>query len=83
MRAKWSSIQLESCDGCEREWFDLNVQQAETGENLCKDCRKPDPLFHKNNNLYPGPGCPDLPSLTQMEEMLISPVHALIQVSCY
>jgi hypothetical protein len=32
--------------------------------------------------LYPGPGCPDLPSLTQMEEMLISPVHALIQVGC-
>jgi hypothetical protein len=80
IRAKWSAIQLESCDGCEREWFDLKVQQIETGENLCKDCRKATPLFHKDNNLYPGPGCPNLPSLTQIEEMLISPVHALIQV---
>ena len=80
VRARWTAIQLESCDGCEREWFDLDVQQAETGDNLCKACRKPSPLFHKNNNLYPGPGCPDLPPLTQIEEMLISPVHALIQV---
>ncbi|THU93737.1 hypothetical protein K435DRAFT_636492, partial [Dendrothele bispora CBS 962.96] len=31
------------------------------------------------NNMYPG-NDPDLPELTQMEEMLISPVHALIQV---
>ena len=82
VRTKWAAIQLESCDGCEREWFDLDVKLAETGDNLCKDCRKPTPLFHKNNNLYPGPGCPNLPTLTQMEEMLISPVHALIQV-CY
>jgi hypothetical protein len=48
--------------------------------DLCKDCRKSTPLYH-NNNMNPGPGCPDLPSLTQIEEMLISPVHALIQVS--
>ena len=80
VRAKWAAIQLQSCDGCEWEWFDLDVQQMGTGENLCKDCRKQKPLFHKNNNLYPGPGCPDLPILTQIEEMLISPVHALIQV---
>ena len=78
--ARWTAIQLESCDGCEREWFDLDVQQVEAGGNLCKDCRKTTKLFHKDNNLYPGPGCPDLPSLTQIEEMLISPVHALIQV---
>jgi hypothetical protein len=82
VREKWNAIQLESCDGCEREWFDLGVIQTETGDNLCKDCRKTTPLFHRNNNVNPGPGCPDLPSLTQMEEMLISPVHALIQV-CY
>ena len=80
VRAKWNAIQLESCDGCEREWFDLNVKRMATGNNLCKDCRKEAPIFHKNNNMYPGPGCPDLPLLTQMEEMLISPVHALIQV---
>jgi hypothetical protein len=83
VREKWSAIQLEICDGCEREWFDLDVQQTESGSNLCKDCRKAVPVFHKDNNLYPGPGCPDLPPLTQMEEMLISPVHALIQVSIW
>lgn len=74
---KWTDEPMgggtESCNGCEREWFDLNVQQAETGENPCKDCRKSTPLVHRDNNLYPGPGCPDLPSLTQIEEMLISP----------
>jgi len=80
VREKWNAIKLESCDGCEREWFDLDVRQTASGDNLCGDCRKPSALFHKNNNMYPGPGCPDLPSLTQMEEMLISPVHALIQV---
>ena len=72
---KWNAIQLESCGGYEQEWFDLGVR-----DNLCKDCQKPVPLFHKDNNMYPGPGCPDLPPLTQLEEMLISPVHALIQV---
>jgi hypothetical protein len=30
--------------------------------------------------MYPGPGANHLPELTQMEEMLISPVHALIQL---
>ena len=29
--------------------------------------------------MYPGPD-PDLPPLTQMEEMMISPVHALVQL---
>ena len=80
VHAKWDAIQLERCDECEREWFDLGIQWVGTGDNLCKDYQKPRPLFHKNNNVYPGPGCPDLPTLTQIEEMLISPVHALTQV---
>ena len=77
--AKWNAISLESCNGCEREWFDLNGQQLENRGNLCKDCRKPRPLFHEDNDRYPGPGCPDLPKLTQM---LILPIHQLIQVGC-
>jgi len=80
VHTKWAAIQLKSCDGCEWEWFDLDVEQKEIGDNLCKDCWTTKQLFHKDNNLYPGPGCPDLPPLTQMEEMLISPIHALIQV---
>jgi hypothetical protein len=51
----------------------------EDGAGLCKDCRKSTPLYHKND-MNPGLGCPDLPSLTQIEEMLISPVYTLIQV---
>jgi len=51
--AKWAAVQFESCDGCEREWFDLDVQPVETGDSLCKDCWKSTPLFHKDNNLYP------------------------------
>src|SRR6266481_1024821 len=30
--------------------------------------------------MYPGDGASHLPELTQMEEMLISPVHALVQL---
>jgi hypothetical protein len=36
--------------------------------------------WQPSNNMYPGPGANHLPELTQMEEMLISPVHALIQL---
>jgi hypothetical protein len=68
VNAKWIAIQLEICAGCEWEWFDLDVKQLEDGVGLCKDCRKSTPLYC-NNNVDPGLGCPDLPPLTQIEEM--------------
>lgn len=72
-RKKLMDISLESCNGCHEEWFDLQVVNG-----LCKKCRDND-KFKPSNNMYPG-DAPDLPTLTQMEEMLILPVHALVQV---
>ena len=61
---------------CHEEWFDLGVTNGR-----CKTCAKSTKL-QASNNMYPGPD-PDpatLPPLTQMEEMLILPVHALVQL---
>src|ERR1700683_1486106 len=73
-REKLMNITMESCNLCHEEWFDLEVKNS-----VCKNCRK-SPKFQPSNNMYPGDGASHLPELTQMEEMLISPVHALIQI---
>ncbi|THU87921.1 hypothetical protein K435DRAFT_866806 [Dendrothele bispora CBS 962.96] len=71
---KIQSIKLEKCLSYCEEWFDLDVDHS----GVCSKCRR-SPRYKVSNNMYPG-NDPDLPELTQMEEMLISPVHALIQV---
>ena len=68
------AIAMESCSLCHEEWFDLEVE-----DGACKNFRK-SPKFQPSNNMYPGNGASHLPELTQMEEMLISPVHALVQL---
>jgi hypothetical protein len=74
-REKLMNISLESCGSCHESWFDLN-----TVNGVCDKCRKSGKWQH-SNKMYPGPGPPvHLPVLTQMEEMLISPVHALVQL---
>src|SRR6202047_4147949 len=73
-REKLMSIAMESCNLCHEEWFDLGVENG-----TCKNCRK-NSKFQPSNNMYPGNGASHLPELTQMEEMLISPVHALVQL---
>lgn len=75
-RQKLTAITMESCNFCHEEWFDLNVTNGK-----CKKCTRSN-KWQASNNMYPGPD-PDpaiLPPLTQMEEMLISPVHALVQL---
>src|ERR1700677_4051802 len=67
-------IATESCSLCHEEWFDLEVENG-----ACKNSRK-SPKFQPSNNMYPGNGASHLPELTQMEEMLISPVHACVQL---
>lgn len=71
---KLSGISLELCQLCHEEWFDLDVKHG-----TCEKCRK-STKWQAGNNMYPGIGAPDLPQLTQMKEMLISPVHALVQL---
>jgi len=73
-RERLMAISMETCDLCHEEWFDLKVQGG-----ICEKCRKSS-KWQPSNNMYPGPGANHLPELTQMEEMLISPVHALIQL---
>ena len=68
------SVVLESCNLCHEECFDLDVKNG-----ACANCRKSS-KFQTVNNMYPGDGASHLPELTQMEEMLISPVHALVQL---
>ena len=69
---KLMNITMDLCDLCHEEWFDLKVENG-VYENCGKGSK-----FQLSNNMYPGDGISHLPELTQMEEMLISPVHALV-----
>ncbi|KAJ6631834.1 hypothetical protein B0H10DRAFT_2250268 [Mycena sp. CBHHK59/15] len=76
VRDEWMKVTMGSCTGCHEQWFDLDVQQGK-----CKKCRhkKKETKYQDSNGMDPGPS-PELPPLTQMEEMLISPVHALVSL---
>ncbi|KAK7019330.1 hypothetical protein R3P38DRAFT_2714460, partial [Favolaschia claudopus] len=70
-------ITMETCGSCNEKWFDLAVNAA----GLCRKCAGPNPgKYTIDNMMDPGSVRSDLPVLTQMEEILISPVHALTQV---
>ena len=68
------NITMDLCDLCHEEWFDLKVENG-VYENCGKGSK-----FQPSNNMYPGVGISHLPELTQMEEMLVSPVDALVQL---
>ncbi|KAJ7498879.1 hypothetical protein FB451DRAFT_1014346, partial [Mycena latifolia] len=79
VRKKIMDIRLESCGACHEHWFDLQVVN-----DKCQKCRKrthPE-KFQTSNMMNPGivPGPDVLPPLTQIEEMIISPVHALVSL---
>ncbi|KZP17546.1 hypothetical protein FIBSPDRAFT_894130 [Athelia psychrophila] len=74
-RQKLMDISMETCNLCHEKWFDLNLNSA----GKCTKCAK-STKFMDSNAMYPGPDPDHLPPLTQMEEMLISPVHALVQL---
>jgi hypothetical protein len=74
-RDRVMALQLDSCIGCREEWLDLDVRNG-----LCAQCRKGTKL-QAVNKMDPGLGPPaNLPKLTAMEEIMISPVHAFLQV---
>ncbi|KAF8156289.1 hypothetical protein K438DRAFT_1415033, partial [Mycena galopus ATCC 62051] len=75
VRKKLMEITLETCVLCHEKWFDLGVNA--TGK--CRKCSRSG-KFSAENVMDPGSVPPHLPTLTQMEEILISPVHALTQV---
>ncbi|THU86976.1 hypothetical protein K435DRAFT_630076, partial [Dendrothele bispora CBS 962.96] len=75
VRKKLLAIAVERCAMCHEEWFDLNVNI----HGVCARCRKSS-KYKPANAMFPGVYPNHLPELTQMEEMLIAPVHALVQV---
>ena len=88
--ARLQADNMEECDICLERWFQRQVK-----DGVCAMCRKDElkhgvqvdrsedsdfvPLFGPSNNMDPGP-LPDLPQLTTVEEMLISPVHVFMEV---
>ncbi|KAJ7302069.1 hypothetical protein DFH08DRAFT_723543 [Mycena albidolilacea] len=64
---------MQTCNSCNERWFDLDVKDGK-----CDKCRKK-LKFHASNQMDPGPAA-NLPNLTQIEEMIISPVHALVSL---
>ncbi|KAJ6620451.1 hypothetical protein B0H10DRAFT_1946006 [Mycena sp. CBHHK59/15] len=79
VRDQIMEIKLETCGACHERWFDLDVQDGK-----CLKCRKGKNCtkFQASNAMDPGPipMLEDLPPLTQMEEMIISAVHALVSL---
>ncbi|KAK6972049.1 hypothetical protein R3P38DRAFT_2361879, partial [Favolaschia claudopus] len=77
VRKRLMDITMETCDSCNEKWFDLAVNAA----GLCRKYSGADPRKYTIDNMMdPGSVRLNLPVLTQMEEILISPVHALTQV---
>ncbi|KAJ7239238.1 hypothetical protein C8J57DRAFT_1086498, partial [Mycena rebaudengoi] len=67
-------VEVETCSSCHEQWFDLAIQ-----DRKCAKCRSgTNPTkYTESNKIFPGLA-PNLPLLTQMEEMLLSPIHALV-----
>jgi hypothetical protein len=70
---------MDMCLRCREGWFNMKLK-----EGVCERCLRNDrdreiQLFGFNNNMDPG-DMPDLPVLTQIEEMLIARVHVFVEV---
>jgi hypothetical protein len=79
-------VQMEECFNCGERWFDMNVNE----DAICARCRQENNQnrFTKLNNLDPGPtiqelarenGLPIPEPLSQVEQVLLMPVHVMIQ----
>jgi ATP-dependent DNA helicase PIF1 len=78
-----SSITMQECNRCREKWFDMDVRNS-----ICQRCRNPNKanVFSDTNHMDPGPSIQQLAlenglkvpePLSQVEEMMISPVHLL------
>jgi hypothetical protein len=74
---------MDYCHRCREKWFDMNVKNG-----VCKRCRardknrRPDePFFFSHENCLDFGDIPtELPSLTQVEEMVIARIHVFVNV---
>ncbi|KAJ5108911.1 hypothetical protein N7456_005586 [Penicillium angulare] len=81
MHDELSKITMETCHRCNEQWFDLKIDR----HGICARCQRVDKnqeiyLWEHQNEVQPSPMPPDLPDLTQVEEMLIARVHTYIEV---
>src|SRR5271169_6712965 len=71
---------------CCEKWFDMKVNS----DGICQRCQNPQKasLFSESNHLNPGPSIQELAQthglkvpepLSQVEEIMISPVHVMMQ----
>ena len=75
-------LQKEYCLRCKERWFDISLHN-----DICQRCLTRDKhqlpgephLISSDNHMDPG-DMPDLPELTDIEQMLIAPVHISIHM---
>jgi hypothetical protein len=78
-----SSVRMEECSYCHEKWFDMNVNE----DGICRRCTKENNtrIFDESNHLDPGMNIQELAALhglkvpeplSQVEEIMISPVHS-------
>jgi hypothetical protein len=79
-----SSVTMGECKLCCEKWFDMDVH-----DDVCRRCRNPNKakVFSAANHMNPGPSIQELARthgmkvpepLSQVEEMMISPVYSCI-----
>jgi hypothetical protein len=78
--------EMRTCARCKECWFDIKL-----ADGIFKRCEKADKdydgssnncfLMSVDNKMDPGPVPADLPVLTDIEQMLVSPVHISMQMA--
>ncbi len=74
VRQKIMEIKMEHCVYCKEKWFDIKLKDGK-----CSKCQK-NQKFQAINKMDPGIIPQALPQLTQIEEIIIAPIHALVQL---
>jgi hypothetical protein len=89
-QAKLQEEKIEMCSCCNECWFQMKIRTRPL-EDVCAVCAKDirtlkNPtdllLFSDTNSLDPGTVPADLPTLSEVEEMLITCMHVHLQVVC-
>ena len=75
-----AALHKSRCTECDVFWFDVDVV-----DGVCRKCRSDIaahrvPLFGAENDMAPGQVDPSLPTLSQVEKMLIARVHVYVEV---
>ena len=83
------AVTMDECHHCNEKWFEMDCSTLGTGINakkICRRCRNKPNVFGDSNKMDPGKSIQDLACelnlkipepLSQVEEMMISPVISL------